>query len=127
MGATRASHSDSPKPGNFQFAGGNELRRQLGLKASYTLLFEEGLQFMRGAGKQDDDSFAAFILAAHPLSGRAAIGVGKNGSAGDDISLLDVVRRHLPTARREPLFEAGDNCGVAVKLQPQRVGHRFPS
>ena len=82
---------------------------------------------MRRTGKQHDDSFAAFIFAADPLPRRAAVGIGENGRTGDHIGLLEIVRRHLPAPRRETLFETGNNFGIAVKLQSQRVGHSFAS
>ncbi len=80
---------------------------------------------MRRSGKQHDDSFAAFILAAHPLSGSAAVGVGQNSCAGDDIGLLEIIWRHLPAAGREALFETGDNRWVAMKFESKRVGYCF--
>ena len=113
--------------GNFQFASGNELRRKFGAQARQTLLLEQSLQLVRRPGKQHDDSFPALIFAAHPLSGGAAVGVGQDGCTGDDVGLLEIVRRHFPAARGEALFETGNNRRVAVKSQSKRVGYRFAS
>src|ERR1700686_892495 len=81
---------------------------------------------MRRAGKQYYDSFAAIVFSAHPLSGRAAIGVRKHSSAGDDVRLLQIIRCHLPTAGSEALFETGDDRRIAAKFKSKRVGDRFP-
>ena len=80
---------------------------------------------MRRPGKQHDDSFAAFIFAADPLSRGAAIGVGENGGTRDHIRLLEIIGCHLPAAHGEALFEAGDNRRVAVKFKSEGIGHRF--
>src|ERR1700685_159532 len=111
--------------GDFQFPSGNELRWKLGPKTRQTLFFEESFQFVRRSGKQNEDSLSAFILAAHPLSGSAAVGVGQNGCTRDDIRLLEIICRHLPAAGREALFETGNNLWVAVKFKSERVADCF--
>ena len=112
--------------GNFQDPGRHELRRQLGPQALHALLVEQRLQLMRRAGQQYDDFFLAFIPAADPLPGRAAIGVGQDHRPGNHVRLLEIVRRHvLPASRREAAFQAGDNFRVAAQFQTQGIGHGF--
>ncbi len=83
---------------------------------------------MRRAGQQHDDFFLPFILAADPLSGRAAIGVGQDDGPGHHVRLLEIIGRHvLPAARREASFQTGDNLGIAAQSESQCIGYRFTS
>ena len=113
---------------NLQDPGRHELRRQLGPQPFHALLVEQGLHFMRRAGQQNDDFFFAFIFAADPLPGRAAIGIGQDHGPGDHVRLLEIVGRHvLPAARREAAFQTGDNFRIAAQSESQRIGHGFAS
>ncbi len=59
--------------------------------------------------------FAAVELTAEPLSGGGAVGIGKNGGAVENVGLLGVVGRHLPSALGEALFETSEDFGIAAQ------------
>ncbi len=82
---------------------------------------------MRWPGQQDDDFFSAFIFAADPLTGRAAVGVGQDHSAGNHLRLFEVIRRHFHAARSEAAFQVRDDFGIRMQVKSERVGYCFAS
>ncbi len=59
------------------------------------------------------------------LAGGAAVGVGEDGGAGEDVGLLGVVGRHDDLAGGVALVEVGDDGVVAVELEVEGCGDGF--
>ena len=90
-------------------------------------LGEDGFEFFGRAGEEDDD-LAVQVAGGRgpegvaPLAGGAAVAVGEELGAVDDLGLLFVVGRHGDAARGETFVERGDGVGVFVELDAERVG-----
>ena len=88
-------------------------------------MFEEGLEFVGGAGEQDDDLAEAVDGGVEELAGGAALWVLEDGGAFEDVGLLGVVGRHHHLARGEALVERGEDGGVAAKRDAECGGDGF--
>ena len=111
--------------GDLQRPHGQKCRRNFGAQTLAHFRLEQGFEFMRRAGKQHDDVLATVELAAEPLSGSGAVGIGKHGGALENIGLLGVVGRHLPAAAGETLLQASQDFRIAPQLQAERFGNGF--
>ncbi len=113
--------------GDLQGADGQKCGRNFGAQALAHFGFEQSFEFVRRAGEQHDDVFAAVEFSAEPLSGRGAVGIGEHGRAVENVGLLGVVGGHFPAALGEALFEASENFRIALHGQAERFGDGFAS
>ncbi len=92
--------------GHAQLAAGEEGGGKVGGEARLDLLDEERLEFFGRAGEQDDDAACwPSCRVVEVLAGGAAVGVGQQGGAVEDVGLLAVVGRHGDAALGEALGE----------------------
>ena len=110
--------------GDLQGADGEKCGRKFGVEALAHFGFEDGFEFVRRAGEQHDDVFAAVELSAEQLSGSGAVRIQKDGGALENVGLLRVVGGHLPAALGETLLQAGKNFGIAPQIQAQGLRRR---
>ena len=108
-------------------AAGEEAGRKDGGEARFDFGVEEGFEFAGGAGEEDGKLAVGFGVWAledgvEPLAGGAAVGVGEEGGAVEDVGLADVVGRHGHVAGGEACLEGGEDVGVAVEGEVEDLG-----
>jgi hypothetical protein len=80
---------------------------------------------MRRAGEEHDELAKAGESDVEPLAGRAAVGIGENGCAIENVGLLEIVLRHGDAPRGGASVEGGDLRGVAAEGERESFGDGF--
>ncbi len=86
---------------------------------------KSGRALVGRAGKEHDELAIAGEGGVEPLAGRAAVGIGENGCALEDVGLLEIVWRHGDAPGGGAGVEGGDLCGVAAEGERESFGDGF--
>ena len=86
---------------------------------------EQGRALVGRAGKEHDELAIAGEGGVEPLAGRAAVGVGQNGCALENVGLLEIVLRHGDAPGGGAGVERGDLRGVAAQGERERFSDGF--
>ncbi len=77
------------------------------------------------AGDEHDELAITVVERVDPLPGGAAVGIGENGGALEDVGLFEVVGGHGNAPRRGPRMERCHLSIVALQGERERVGRGF--
>ena len=80
---------------------------------------------MGGPGTSIDELAVAVEGGVEPLAGGAAVGVGEDGCAFEDVGLLEIVGGHGDAPGGGAGVEGGDLGGVAAEGEGERFGDGF--
>ena len=88
-------------------------------EARFHLRGEHGFQFVRRAGKQNDDAAARF----EPQAGRGAAIVFENGRAFGNHGLARIHFGHRAANLAEARFDLAHHGGIAREFSAEQIGH----
>ena len=111
--------------GGLERAHGDVARRNDFAQAGQTLGVEERRALVRRAGEEHDELAIAGERGVKPLAGRAAVGVGQQGCAFENVGLLEIVLRHGDAPGGGAGVERGNLRGVAAERERERFGDGF--
>src|SRR5579871_432945 len=112
--------------GDFECASKQMSRRNFLPKPLTHLALKQRLHLMWRPRQQNDNALPPFELAAEPLARGRAIRVWENRGSFENVPLLSVVFRHLPSALGEPLLELCNNFRITPQSYSQGFGNGFP-